>query len=45
MQAALLHLCFLNNICLFLLNNFRYNCTLLNLDLTCEKVGYVAVST
>jgi len=35
----------LNNTSLFLLNNFLYNCTLLNLDLTPGKVGYVALST
>jgi len=33
----------LNNTSLFLLNNFLYNCALLNLDLTPGKVGYVAV--
>jgi len=34
----------LNNTRLFLLNNFLYKCTLLNLDLTPGKVGYVAFS-
>jgi len=35
---------FLNNTCHFLLNNFLYNCTLLNLDLIPRKVGYVALT-
>jgi len=34
----------LNNTGFFLLNNFLYNCTLLNLDLTPGKVGCVALS-
>ena len=36
--------CASNNRSLFLLNNFLYNCTLLKLDLTPGKVGYVALS-
>jgi len=34
----------LKNTSLLLLNNFLYNCTLLNIDLTPGKVGYVALS-
>jgi len=34
----------LNNTSLFFLNNFFYNCTLLNLDLSPRKVSYVAFS-
>ena len=34
----------LNNTSHSLLNNFLYNCTLLNLDLTPGKVDYVALS-
>ena len=42
-DASIAPFVLLNNTSLFLLNNIIYKCTVLNLDLTPGKVGYVAL--